>query len=176
MDLFAREGYDEVTIETICAEADVAKATFFLHFKSKAALVVAFNDELSQELATRLDEFEGGAEARLNFALAFLVEAWQQNAAVLRKMVQEFSYQADWRQEAAVATQGLMSLVTRIIADGQAAGEFRQGFSPALAAAAVITTWSVTTSWWSESDVDSDRINREFLDIALNGIKASSEG
>jgi len=38
--LFEREGFGPVTIARICAAADVARATFFLHYPSKSALLV----------------------------------------------------------------------------------------------------------------------------------------
>ena len=37
--LFTKRGFNAVTIEEICEAADVAKATFFLHFKTKASLI-----------------------------------------------------------------------------------------------------------------------------------------
>ncbi len=62
MNLFAERSYDGVTIEDISAGAGVAKATFFLHFENKAALLRDFNDEVTQALGERLAGHEGSAE------------------------------------------------------------------------------------------------------------------
>lgn len=47
LELFARQGYQNTTAAEIAAAAGVSRATFFLHFPTKAALV----GELSRELA-----------------------------------------------------------------------------------------------------------------------------
>jgi AcrR family transcriptional regulator len=47
MQLFAEQGYVETTVADICAAADIARATFFLHFPHKSALIL----ELSRAMA-----------------------------------------------------------------------------------------------------------------------------
>jgi AcrR family transcriptional regulator len=51
LDLFEAAGYERVTIGQICEAADVARATFFLHFPSKQALLAALDRLLAAELA-----------------------------------------------------------------------------------------------------------------------------
>jgi AcrR family transcriptional regulator len=41
-DLFAKQGYNSTGINQIIADAGVAKASFYLHFKSKEDLCVEF--------------------------------------------------------------------------------------------------------------------------------------
>ncbi len=50
MQLFLARGYDAVTIEEICAAADVARGTFFLHFPTKDALLGEYGRQASAEL------------------------------------------------------------------------------------------------------------------------------
>src|SRR6476659_7648166 len=38
--LFTKQGYQATSVERICVEAGVAKGTFFVHFDSKAAVLV----------------------------------------------------------------------------------------------------------------------------------------
>ena len=61
MQLFGEHGYDGVTIEDICAGAGIAKATFFLHFRNKAALLLAFNEEITTALAEKLSQNDGSS-------------------------------------------------------------------------------------------------------------------
>ena len=61
--LFEAEGFEEVTVARICAAADVARATFFLHFPSKSALLIELNALLGSDLAGQLASSRGRAAA-----------------------------------------------------------------------------------------------------------------
>src|SRR5215813_14007392 len=63
--LMATRSYAEVKIEEISAAADVANATFFLHFPTKASLISAFNEEVAAKIAEALAAFKGTAVAKL---------------------------------------------------------------------------------------------------------------
>ena len=54
LDLMTDRSYADVKIEEISAAADVANATFFLHFPTKASLITAFNDEVAARSRSRL--------------------------------------------------------------------------------------------------------------------------
>src|SRR5688572_10370578 len=56
MELFRTRGYEAVTIEAICAAADVARATFFLHFPSKASLFLEWNRQVAADFEATLVE------------------------------------------------------------------------------------------------------------------------
>ena len=51
MELFAVRGFEAVTIEAICEAADVARATFFLHFPTKASLLHEWNCQVAAEFS-----------------------------------------------------------------------------------------------------------------------------
>src|SRR5215813_9035283 len=63
--LMATRPYSEVKIEEISAAADVANATFFLHFPTKASLITAFNEEVAGKIAEALGAFQGSAVDKL---------------------------------------------------------------------------------------------------------------
>lgn len=67
--LFYRDGYRTVGIDTLLAEAEVAKMTLYNHFSSKDELVVAVVKKRSEEilagLATAADEAGKSPERRL---------------------------------------------------------------------------------------------------------------
>ncbi|ABS63266.1 transcriptional regulator, TetR family [Parvibaculum lavamentivorans DS-1] len=177
MRLFAEDDYDKVTIEDICAGAGVAKATFFLHFAGKAALITAFNEEITQAMSERLAEHKGTAEEQLFFIASVFEEAWRDNATVMRKMLSEYMDQPAKHLVATDLNKSVIDLVSSILRRGQERGEFRPGFTPEVGAAAIVATWSAITAWWQEHpETDTSTFNREFLDIALNGLKAKPEG
>lgn len=70
LELMAARGYDGVKVEDICAKADVANATFFAHFPTKAALIAAFNEDVAERIAERLAGFSLPAVDRLELARA----------------------------------------------------------------------------------------------------------
>ncbi len=52
--LFARQGYRAVGIDTVLAEAGVAKMTLYKHFRSKEELIAAVLEQRSQAIRTSL--------------------------------------------------------------------------------------------------------------------------
>lgn len=61
MDLFEAQGYAATTVESIAAQAGVARRTFFHHFASKDAVVFPNHDLLIERVQTRLDERIGAS-------------------------------------------------------------------------------------------------------------------
>ena len=176
MSLFAENGYDGVTIEDICKNANVAKATFFLHFANKAALLRDFNDEITQALAEKLSGHQGSAEEQLVLLLSSFREAWVQNAPVLQKMLRDFIDQPTMLANAAAINESIAALVTDIVRRGQKRGELRSGISPELASISIVSSWSAIAAWWNEINVsDDDSASMQIIDITLNGLKKRPE-
>ncbi|MGE0385986.1 MAG: TetR/AcrR family transcriptional regulator, partial [Gammaproteobacteria bacterium] len=53
MHLFQKHGYSETTVADICAAADIARATFFLHFPTKSALLLDWSRTMAAEWTDR---------------------------------------------------------------------------------------------------------------------------
>ena len=172
MALFAARDYDAVTIEDICERADVAKATFFLHFPSKADLLTEFNERLTATLEKRLIDVDGTAEDKLRFMVSALVDDWEQNAEIMRKMVREFLDQPSLPTAATEANAGILDLITGIVREGQLAGEFSKTVAPDLVAAALVASWGSFVSAWSSDRNDIPQsAGEDLLNIMLNGLK-----
>jgi AcrR family transcriptional regulator len=77
--LFYRDGYHRVGIDTILAEAQVAKMTLYNHFKSKDELIVTLLDERNALIIASLDRAiaDAGAKPVARFQAVFeWLEAW----------------------------------------------------------------------------------------------------
>jgi len=61
---FADRGFDEVTVDDLCAAAGIAKGTFYFHFPSKEALLVAL---FFRGTHARVDEVDRWVAAGLPF-------------------------------------------------------------------------------------------------------------
>lgn len=59
VDAFTRSGYAEVTVDEICAAADLAKGSFYRYFPSKEELFFAAAEAVGAELIEVLDEAGG---------------------------------------------------------------------------------------------------------------------
>jgi len=62
-ELFARQGYRAVGIDTVLAAAGVAKMTLYKHFRSKEELIAAVLEQRGHEIATALSERIAAAPA-----------------------------------------------------------------------------------------------------------------
>ena len=90
--IFRERGYTASTVEEISAEAGVARATFYLHFKSKSELALSITESVYPPLASRYKELDdiltdmnGNVSAGdLEPWLASLWAAHQENIVVLR--------------------------------------------------------------------------------------------
>src|SRR5579871_2838923 len=77
LELIGEKPYDAITVDEIAAAADVARATFYAHYKDKAALLEEATADLLRELSERValvapqeEPFFGGAGLRAVFAHA----------------------------------------------------------------------------------------------------------
>jgi AcrR family transcriptional regulator len=90
--IFADRGYTASTVEEISAEAGVARATFYLHFKSKSELALSITESVYPPLASRykeLDDILADVDGKVSADilapwLASLWAAHQENIVVLR--------------------------------------------------------------------------------------------
>lgn len=177
MALFRQRGYDAVTVEEITEAADVARATFFLHFASKSALVAEFNRLLVARLEAHLAaQPAAAAEDRIRQVVAFGIREWGANATVMRQMVRDFYGQPALPRAMEEANEDIVTLVADIVREGQARGEFRPGCDPLLVAASLVSVWCTITVKWSADEsgaTDPVELHRQFLDLILGGLKAA---
>ncbi len=90
MELFAARGFEAVTIEAICAAADVARGTFFLHFPSKAALLWEWNRQVADEFRAGLAEPRGSAVDELRELVEHISLRLEAQADGMAGLLREF--------------------------------------------------------------------------------------
>src|SRR5271170_3369100 len=67
LDLFARKGFTETTVEDITESADVGKGTFFNYFPSKDHILLAFGEMQLAKLESAVDEARNTGEPMPQF-------------------------------------------------------------------------------------------------------------
>lgn len=86
LDLFRRKGFDQTTLREIAAEAGVSLGNAYYYFDSKEALVMAFYQRTSEEMAPLMDQALDnvkGFEKRITAVLAVKFDYFAPNRAFL---------------------------------------------------------------------------------------------
>ena len=167
MDLFAARGFDPVTVEQICTAADVAKGTFFLHFPSKAALLVEWDRELAGELADRLRDPRDSALTQYRTLVDQLGEHWRRRPEATRALLPELLVPRATGGDA--PDRGLRALVEAVVLRGQERGELRRNVSARVAAAAFLAACAAIFST-AERDDPPEALRNELLHALLHGL------
>jgi TetR/AcrR family transcriptional regulator len=143
-ELFARQGFDAVSMNAIAAAAAVSKANIFHHFESKVALYLAVVRHACANTAERLQQLrsdDGAVAERLaDFAgnhLKSLLEHDQVARLILRELAGEQGAQRARELAEQVFGQNFENLV-EIVRAGQRRGELRDDFDPAMLATLLI--------------------------------------
>jgi len=152
LDLFARQGYTDTTIEQITEAADVGKGTFFNYFPSKEHVLAGFGElQLGKVEGTLREALQDGQTAR---------EVWKRLAHNLAKepgrspslarglLVANLSSDALLVQMRRTLAQG-REFLAQLTARGQERGELRRDLNPAEVARLFQQTMLGTLLLWS---------------------------
>jgi AcrR family transcriptional regulator len=177
MDLFAARGFDAVTIEAICETADVARATFFLHFPTKASLLHEWNCQVAAEFAAGLAEPRASAVDELRGLVEHISGRLRAQADVMAAMLREFFATPEAVVAARAAAQDLHALFESIIRRGQARGELRASVDPRLAVAVVLSTSAAILSGqvWKPGELPPDEVQAQFFEVVFHGLTGESQ-
>ena len=176
MALFERHGFDAVTVEAICDAADVARATFFLHFPAKAALLYELSDRVAEEFARLPPDPARSAADELCALVDRMIGRLVSHAGVLGAMVREFFSHPEAIQAAHARGRGFPDRIEAIVRRGQARGEFRRGVDPRLASAVVLSTAGAILSGhvFAEGELPVEAIRAQFFEVIFGGLLATS--
>jgi AcrR family transcriptional regulator len=170
MQLFAQRGFTVVTIEQICRAADVARGTFFLHFPSKAALLLELDRQLAAELPDRLGEPRGSAAGEYRTLVDWLGERFRQNPGLLCQILATPGEGAD----AGSGPPRLRDCVEEIVRRGQRRGEFRENLSPRLAASLFLASEAEILAGrvFEAGQASAEEVRNQLLHVLFHGLRA----
>jgi AcrR family transcriptional regulator len=170
--LMTDKPYDQVRIEDICTEADVANATFFLHFQNKAALALAYNEEVAAKVEQNLAVDGLSAADRLKTLLKIYLAEWGAHGHLMRQIVLELISQPGSGATFNEVSPGLLTLVGTVIEDGQKTGEFDTKIASETGALALVAAWNAIAITWAKTG-DAKRATEahwQTLEVFLNGL------
>jgi AcrR family transcriptional regulator len=129
LDLFARKGFTETTVEDITEAADVGKGTFFNYFPSKDHILLAFGEMQLAKLESAVGEARAGHEPLPQFLRSLGVRMTQEpirNPGIVRTLLQAYLSTTAVREAMLDLQKRVHALHTEIILLGQERGEIRR--------------------------------------------------
>src|SRR5271170_1560844 len=152
LDLFARKGFVETTVEDITNVADVGKGTFFNYFPTKDHLLVAFSEMQLAKLQAAVEEAQRTNEPMPLFLRSLGARMTQEpirNPSIIRSILQAFLSNSPVREAMLDLQTRVLALHSQMIQLGQQRGEIRDDLPPAVIANVFRQTIFGTLLLWS---------------------------
>src|ERR1700722_6546312 len=128
LDLFAKKGFTETTVEDITEAADVGKGTFFNYFPSKDHILLAFGEMQLGKLEAAIEMARSANEPMPEFLRALGTRMTQEptrNPAIIRALLQAYLSTTQVREAMIDLQNRVHALHTQMIQLGQDRGEIR---------------------------------------------------
>ena len=152
LDLFARKGFTETTVEDITEAADVGKGTFFNYFPSKDHILLAFGEMQLAKLESAVAEARESREPMPQFLRSLGVRMTQEpirNPGIIRALLQAYLSTTPVREAMQDLQKRVHALHTEIVRMGQERGEIRKDLPAADIAHVFRQTIFGTLLFWS---------------------------
>jgi AcrR family transcriptional regulator len=156
LELFAARGFDHVTIEDICADAEVSKTTFYRYFDSKEDVLLGSSHQKLEEMATALAQRPSTETAIVAVRNAFLEVA----AEYQSQRAQRLAVNRIVRATPSLAARNLEqqtaweNLLREFFADRD--GVDAPDLSHLVQAAKVVAALRTAMEYWLNAGADSD--------------------
>jgi AcrR family transcriptional regulator len=128
LELFAKKGFNETTVEDITEAADVGKGTFFNYFPSKDHILLAFGEMQLAKLELAIEEARRTGEPMPSFLRSLGVRMTQEptkNHSIIRALLLAYISTTAVREGTIDLQKRVHALHTQIIQLGQERGEIR---------------------------------------------------
>jgi AcrR family transcriptional regulator len=133
LDLFARKGFGETTVEDITNAADLGKGTFFNYFPSKEHIILAFAEMQLAKLKAAFEEMRSANVPVPVFMRSLGARMTQEpirNPAIIRILLQAFLTDSPVRESVLNLQNRVIAIHTEMIRIGQSRGEIRNDLPP----------------------------------------------
>jgi AcrR family transcriptional regulator len=141
-ELFARQGFEATTVDSIVARSDVAKGTFFNYFPRKEALIEhLFERRLRAAVAKLLDLYSEAASGH------------EEDAPLTRSLLAAEAARALGPSGEAKYAQQWRALVHELVRQGQRSGEIRAALEPARVSRVINAIYLAVLDAWAAGSV-----------------------
>jgi AcrR family transcriptional regulator len=154
--LFLEHGFENTTVAQIADAADIAQATFFNHFQSKAAVLQAMTAEVFEHLEALVGEQLGrdaSAQDRISAFAAHVAEQIHEVPRLAHDVLLGLMQMGMRSGEVAPHLARLRDPFVAMLREGQARGEVRKDLDAIILAEVVIGALNAAvTGWLGDSD------------------------
>src|ERR1700752_425755 len=129
LDLFAKKGFAETTVEDITNAADLGKGTFFNYFPSKEHILLAFSEMQLAKLQSAVEQARRTSEPMPNFLRslgALMTQEPTRNPAIILAILQAYLSSTPVREAMLDLQKRVLALHSEMIQLGQQRGEIRE--------------------------------------------------
>jgi AcrR family transcriptional regulator len=133
LDLFARKGFAETTVEDITNTADLGKGTFFNYFPSKEHILLAFGEMQFVKLRAAFEEMRSAnvpVPVFMRSLGARMTQEPMRNPSIIRILLQAFLTDSSVREPMLNLQNRVIAIHTEMIRIGQSRGEIRNDLPP----------------------------------------------
>jgi AcrR family transcriptional regulator len=172
----AVRGFRDLTVDDVCAQAEVSKGAFYGYFEQKQDLLLALLEDdtaaLDRELNRITAATDSGVERLRRFAQAMLARGDDAARVQVRAdLWADLLTEEDVRRELAVATQRRRELLRSWIEEAVASGELVEIPANALASILLALADGLMLHGALDSDAFRWRNVRRAIDVLLAGIE-----
>jgi len=181
MELFEKDGFDNVTMERIAEAADVAKGTLYNYFPAKEAILSGYIQKYAQDLTPEVDRIITSVpDTRSRLVAIFLKHAaWIEDRQDLMEKYIIYRISVPFRSlRESTSRSGFEEHITRVLALGQDIGDVQRDFEARTLSGCLMSfyTW-VYFGWLSVSEAfDLNLAIHRTVDLFLDGAGAKTEG
>ncbi|HTO52938.1 MAG TPA: TetR/AcrR family transcriptional regulator [Myxococcota bacterium] len=172
MELFQKRGFESVTLDAICAAADVGRGTFFLHFPAKSALLWEWNRQVADEFRAGLREPRKSAIVEIRALVDYIGDKLLAQADVMTELLREFFATPPAAGDSPGQGRDLHALFEELVRRGQKRGELRRNVDPRLCVAVVMSTAAAILSGnvWEPGQVTPEKARAQFFEVVFHGL------
>jgi AcrR family transcriptional regulator len=136
--VFARQGFHSTRVADIADEAGVAYGLVYHYFESKEEVLNELFSERWALLLAAIDEADGSTELtpreKLEAVASFIVDSYRHDPELMKVIIVEVTRAANsFGRTHLTEIRKAYESIARIVADGQAAGDFRGDVDPTFA-------------------------------------------
>jgi AcrR family transcriptional regulator len=179
--VFAEKGYAGTTISDVAGRAEIGKGTVYGYFRGKEDLFFSvfewFMDEIGASSSVGISVLGGPVAHRLTALGVSIVSSCVKMKHMYSLVIEFWAAATPSREQSRfkdLFRQGYADyrqIVSALIQDGIARGEFREDIDPEPIAATLVGTWdALGLQAWFDEDFDQEKASDEFMKVFISGL------